>query len=216
MRIRRRLGGPWDNYDRSCYYNNISSCVWQSSLLPAGGRETGYDYSLRRDRQAKGEGSHNDTTTRKAAMVTTMQDRLQERLDKIRTSSDYIIGLTDSLRLKLLAFFSHGSRAGATTEGGTKTTRIAEAACNGTEYNSCDVSTTAASTDGSDTESTTADADRLPSPTSTTVDNDVDPDQPATWQLYSLHPDDASRWSRTSQTTCPTWRTTWRSSTRTT
>ena len=56
--------------------------------------------------KTQGEGSHNDTTTRKTAMVTTMQDRLQERLDKIRTSSDCIIRLTDSLRLKLLAFFS--------------------------------------------------------------------------------------------------------------
>ena len=59
------------------------------------------------DTMALGEGSHYDTTTRKAAMVTTMQDRLQERLDKIRTSSDYIIRLTDSLRSKFLAFLSH-------------------------------------------------------------------------------------------------------------
>ena len=61
------------------------------------------------DIQAQGEACHYDSTTRKTAMVTTMQDRLQERLDKIRTSSYYIIRLTDRLRLKLLAFFSQFS-----------------------------------------------------------------------------------------------------------
>ena len=64
---------------------------------------------------AQGEGCHNDTTTRTTAMVTTMQDRLQERsLDKrTTTSSDYIIRLTDrlqDLRLRLFRFFSQNSR----------------------------------------------------------------------------------------------------------
>ena len=108
--------------------------------------------------KALGEGCHYDTMTRMTTMVTTMQDRLQERSSNMRTTtlSDYVIRLTDKLRLKLLAFFSHGSRAGTTTEGDTKTTRVAEAACSGTDYNNCDVSTTATSTDGSDTESTTS------------------------------------------------------------
>ena len=61
---------------------------------------------------AQGEGCHYDTMTRMTAMVTTMQDRLQERsLDKrTTTSSDYIIRLTDRLRMlrsKLYGFFSH-------------------------------------------------------------------------------------------------------------
>ena len=56
-----------------------------------------------------------------------------------------------------------------------KTTRVAEAACNGTDYNNCDVSTTATSTDGSDTESTTsAGIDQVSTPTFTAVDNNVD------------------------------------------
>ena len=79
------------------------------------------------DRQAQREGWHYDSTTRKTAMVTTMQDRLQERLNKIRTSSDYIIRQTDELRLKLLAFFSHGSRAGTTTKGDSTTRKVAVA-----------------------------------------------------------------------------------------
>ena len=59
---------------------------------------------------AQGEGCH-DTATRMTAMVTTMQDRLQESsLDKkTTTSSDYIIRLTDRLRMlrsKLCGFFS--------------------------------------------------------------------------------------------------------------
>ena len=58
------------------------------------------------DRQAQGEGCLYDSTVRKTEIVTTMQDRLQERLNKIKTSSDYIIRQTDKLRLKLLAFFS--------------------------------------------------------------------------------------------------------------
>ena len=60
---------------------------------------------------AQGEGCHYDTMTRMTAMVTTMQDRLQERsLDKrTTTSSDYVIRLTDRLRMlrsKILGFFS--------------------------------------------------------------------------------------------------------------
>ena len=48
---------------------------------------------------AQGEGCHHDTMTRTTAMVTAMQDRLQERsLDKrTTTSSDYVIRLTDRL-----------------------------------------------------------------------------------------------------------------------
>ena len=119
--------------------------------------------------KALGEGCHYDTTTRMTAMVTTMQDRLQERSSDMRTTtlSDYVIRQIDKLRLNLLAFFSHGRKAGTTTEGDMKTTRVAETACNGIDYNNCDVSTTAASTDGSDTESTTsADTDQLSTPTS--------------------------------------------------
>ena len=50
--------------------------------------------------QAHGEGRHHDTTTRMTAMVTTMQDRLQERLQVKRptTSLDYVIRLTDRLQ----------------------------------------------------------------------------------------------------------------------
>ena len=52
---------------------------------------------------AQREGSHYDTTTRMTAMTTIMQDGLQERSDKkIRTSLDYVIRLTDKLRLLLL------------------------------------------------------------------------------------------------------------------
>ena len=94
-----------------------------------------------------GEGNHYDATTRMTAMVTTMQDTLHERLDKKRTSSDYIIRQTDELRLKLLAFFSHGSRAGTTTKGDSMTRGIAVAESNGTDYNNCDASTTATSTE---------------------------------------------------------------------
>ena len=55
------------------------------------------------------------------------------------------------------------------------TTRVAAAARNGTDYNNCDVSTTATSTTGSDTESTTsADTDLQSTPTFTAVDNHVD------------------------------------------
>ena len=55
------------------------------------------------------------------------------------------------------------------------TTRVAAAACNGTDYNNCDVSTTATSTTGSDTESTTsADTDLQSTSTFTAVDNPVD------------------------------------------
>ena len=61
---------------------------------------------------AQGEGRHYDTMTGSTAMVTTMQDRLQERSSEKRptTSSDYIIRLTDRLlRLgaKISSCFSH-------------------------------------------------------------------------------------------------------------
>ena len=129
---------------------------------------------------AQGEGCHYDTMTGSTAMVTTMQDRLQERSSEKRPtmSSDYIIRLTDRLlRLgsKLSDCFSHGSRAGTTTRRDMTTTRVAAAACNGTDYNNCDVSTTATSTTGSDTESTTsADTDLQDTTTSPAVDNSVD------------------------------------------
>ena len=128
---------------------------------------------------AQKEGCHYDTTTRMTVMITTMQDRLQERLVDMRTTTlSDIIRPTDrlqELRLKLLAFFSHGSRAGTTTRGDTKTTRVVEAACNGTDYNNCDVSTTATSTNGSDTESTTsADTESRSTSTLTAVDDNVD------------------------------------------
>ena len=56
------------------------------------------------------------------------------------------------------------------------TTRVAAAAaCNGTDYNNCDVSTTATSTTGSDTESTTSTDTDLQDPTTfIAVDNPVD------------------------------------------
>ena len=56
---------------------------------------------------AQGEGCHHDRMTRMTAMVTTMQDRLQERsLDKrTTTSSDHIIRLADRL-LRLGSKFS--------------------------------------------------------------------------------------------------------------
>ena len=62
--------------------------------------------------QALGEGCHYDAMTRMTAMVTTMQDRLQERFPTKRptTSLDYLIRQTDrlqQLRLKLFAFFSY-------------------------------------------------------------------------------------------------------------
>ena len=129
---------------------------------------------------AQGEGCHYDTMTGSTAMVTTMQDRLQERLPTKRptTSLDYVIRLTDRLRMlrsKFYTFFSHGSRAGTTTRRDMTTTRVAAAACNGTDYNNCDVSTTATSTTGSDTESTTsADTDLQDTTTFPAVDNSVD------------------------------------------
>ena len=129
--------------------------------------------------QAQGEGCHYDTMTRMTAMTTTMQDRLQERSPAMRptTSLDYVNRQTDrlqELRIKLFRFFSHGSRAGTTTRD-TTTIRVAEAACSGTDYNNCDVSTTATSTASSDTESTTSeDADLQSTPTFTAVDKFVD------------------------------------------
>ena len=136
---------------------------------------------------AQGEGCHYDTTTGSTAMVTTMQDRLQERLPTKRptTSLDYVIRLTDRLRMlrsKIYTFFSHGSRAGTTTRRDLTTTRVAAAACNGTDYNNCDVSTTATSTTGSDTDSTTS------------ADTDLHPDVGCSWQS-----------STTTATSC-TWR----------
>ena len=61
---------------------------------------------------AQGEGCHYDTMTGSTAMVTIMQDRLQERSSVKRPtmSSDYIIRLTDtlqSLRSKCVRSFSH-------------------------------------------------------------------------------------------------------------
>ena len=49
---------------------------------------------------AQGEGRHYDTMTGLTAMVTTMQDRLQERSSVKRptTSLDYVIRLTDRLQ----------------------------------------------------------------------------------------------------------------------
>ena len=79
------------------------------------------------------------------------------------------------LRSKLCEFFSHGSRAGTTTKRDKTTTRVAETACNGTDYNNCDVSATATSINGSDTEPTaSADTDLQSIPTFTAVDNTVD------------------------------------------
>ena len=129
--------------------------------------------------KAQGEGCHYDTTTRMTSMITATQDRLQERSEKrTTTSSDYIIRLTDRLLefgAKMTSCFSHGSRAGTTTKRDMTTTRVAAAACNGTDYNNCDVSTTATSTTGSDTESTTsADTDLQDTSTSPAVDNFVD------------------------------------------
>ena len=130
--------------------------------------------------QAFGEGCHYDTMTGMTAMVTTIQDRLQERFSTMRptTSLDYVIRQTDrlqELRLKLFRFFSHGSSAGTTTRDDTTTAEVDTAACNGNDYNNCDVSTTATSTTGSDTESTTsADADIQPTPTFTAVADNVD------------------------------------------
>ena len=127
-----------------------------------------------------GEGRHYDTMTRTTMMITATQDRLQERFERKRTttSSDYIIRLTDTLLrcgTKIISCFSHGSRAGTTTRRDMTTTRVAAAACNGTDYNNCDVSTTATTTTGSDTESTTsADTDLQDTPTSFAVDNSVD------------------------------------------
>ena len=64
---------------------------------------------------------------------------------------------------------------GPATKRDMTTTRVAAAACNGTDYNNCDVSPTATSTTGSDTESTTsADTDLPSTPTFTAVDNIVD------------------------------------------
>ena len=58
--------------------------------------------------KAQGEGCHYDTMTGSTVMVTTMQDRLQERFERKRTttSSDYIIRLTDRL-LRLGAKKTH-------------------------------------------------------------------------------------------------------------
>ena len=113
-------------------------------------------------------------------MITATQDRLQESSEKrTTTSSDYIIRLTDRLLrcgTKIVTCFSHGSRAGTTTRGDMTTTRVAAtAACNGTDYNNCDVSTTATPTTGSDTESIlSADTDLQDTTTLPAVDNSVD------------------------------------------
>ena len=59
---------------------------------------------------AQREGCHYDTMAKMTVMVTSMQDRLQDRLVDMRTTtSSDIIRPTDrlqELRLKLLAFFS--------------------------------------------------------------------------------------------------------------
>ena len=60
---------------------------------------------------AQGEGCHYDSMAGSTAMVTTMQDRLQERLPQKRptTSLDYVIRLTDRLQsfgAKISGFFS--------------------------------------------------------------------------------------------------------------
>ena len=90
-------------------------------------------------------------------------------------NNDIVTDRLRDLRSKCLRFFSHGSRAGTTTRGDMTTTRVAAAACNGTDYNNCDVSTTATSTTGSDTESTTSTDTDLQDPTTfTAVDNPVD------------------------------------------
>ena len=171
--------------------------------------------------QAQGEGCHYDTTTRMTAVVTTMQDRLQERLSVKRTttSSDYAIRLTDRLQMmrsKLYGFFSHGSRAGTTTRRDMTTTRVAAAACNGTDYNNCDISTTATSTTGSDTESTTsADTDLQSTPTFTAVDNTVDLINPlsndwCSWQgTTTTTTTCSSSWSTTSHATPSSFTTTY-------
>ena len=130
--------------------------------------------------KAQGERCHYDTTTRMTSMITATQDRLQERSEKrTTTSSDYIIRVTDRLLrcgTKIITCFSHGSRAGTTTRGDMTTTRVAAAAaCNGTDYNNCDVSTTATPTTGSDTESTlSAITDLQDTTTLPAVDNSVD------------------------------------------
>ena len=81
---------------------------------------------------AQGEGSHNDTTTRRTAMTTVMNDRLQERSNDKRTTTslrDIVRLLTDRLRLRLLVFFSHGSRARTmTTRRDPTNTRVEEVA----------------------------------------------------------------------------------------
>ena len=74
---------------------------------------------------AQGEGCHYDTMTGSTAMVTTMQDRLQERLSIKRptTSLDYVIRLTDrlqSLRSKCVRFFSHFIRFGSFRQFGNR------------------------------------------------------------------------------------------------
>ena len=77
-------------------------------------------------------------------------------------------------------YFSHGSRAGTTTRRDKTTTRVAAAAaCNGTDYNNCDVSTTATPI-SSDTESTTSTStDHLTTPTSSACRlRHCGPDQP--------------------------------------
>ena len=95
------------------------------------------------------------------------------------TLLDYIVRLTDQLRSILLAFFHMVAERERLQKGDPMTTRVEVAAAhppasNGSDYK-CDVSTTAASTDTSDTESTTsADTDTLHPPTFPTVDNDVD------------------------------------------
>ena len=70
--------------------------------------------TMRGDRQAQGDLCHYDTTTRKTAMITIMQDLLQERSNKKRTmtSLEYIIRLTDKLRLLLLVFFTRTGACG--------------------------------------------------------------------------------------------------------
>ena len=99
-------GGQGDNYDRNCHYNGPSLCACDYHHYHPEEEERPAMTTVTGVVKTQGEGSHNDTTTRKTATVTTMQDRLQERLDKIRTSSNYIIRQTDKLRSKLLAFFS--------------------------------------------------------------------------------------------------------------
>ena len=109
--VRRRQVTQETTTTGVAYYNGMSLCCdYYHYSLEEEERLTTMATSI--GEKAQGEGRPYDTTTRKTVVITAMQDRLQERFERKRTttSSDYIIRLTDrllNLGAKISDCFSH-------------------------------------------------------------------------------------------------------------